>query len=180
VPFDAAGWVRATADKRGYVSVDGRQYCAGPYWHGRRMVVGVRASSVTVLDERGRVAARLPREFGDGPAVRNPASPMPALVARPRAFGESTTGRDMPRSLVDAIDGMGTADRRRTLRAIGRAQEASGFEAACEAAARVCASGRVPDDASVDLLARRAACGAPAAGGGPDLSAYDRLCGAVA
>lgn len=33
--------------------------------------------------------------------------------------------------------------------------------------------GRVPDDATVDVLARRMAAGGPAASGGADLSVYD-------
>lgn len=65
---------------------------------------------------------------GDGRPVPEPLaedlaamlSLVPALVARPRAFGESVIRRDMPQGLVQAIDGMDAAGRRRTLRAIGR------------------------------------------------------------
>ena len=35
VEFDAVRWVTARADKRGYVEADGREYVAGPAWHGR-------------------------------------------------------------------------------------------------------------------------------------------------
>lgn len=96
-----------------------------------------------------------PRAFGEGPAVRNPLSLVPAIIARPRAFGESTIRHDMPPGLVEGIDRMDSAGRRRTLRSIGRASESSGFEAACEAALRVVEGGRVPDDAAVDVQARR-------------------------
>lgn len=83
----------------------------------------------------------------------------------------------MPPGLVEGIDRMDSAGRRRTLRSIGRASESSGFEAACEAALRVVEGGRVPDDATVDVPARRIAGG----GGGADLSVYDGfLKGAVA
>ena len=34
VEFDAVRWVTARADKRGYVEADGREYVAGPAWHG--------------------------------------------------------------------------------------------------------------------------------------------------
>ena len=112
--------------------------------------------------------------------VRNPLSLVPAIIARPRAFGESTIRRDMPPGLVEGIDRMDSAGRRRTLRSIGRASESSGFEAACEAALRVVEGGRVPDDATVDVLARRIAGGGGGAGGA-DLSVYDGfLKGAVA
>lgn len=50
----------------------------------------------------------------------------------------------MPPGLVEGIDRMDSAGRRRTLRSIGRASESSGFEAACEAALRVVEGGRVP------------------------------------
>lgn len=172
VPFDAVRWVRARADKRGYVEACGNRYCAGPAWHGRELVVGLRADSVELLDGRGRLVARLARSWGEGETVRNPASLIPALVARPRAFGESTVRRDMPPELVSAMDRCGQADRRRALRAISRASEASGFGAACAAAARIFGSGRVPDDASCDLLARRIAGGAQEEGGA-DLAVYD-------
>ena len=38
VEFDAVRWVTARADKRGYVEADGREYVAGPAWHGRSLV----------------------------------------------------------------------------------------------------------------------------------------------
>lgn len=175
-PFDAAGWAHARADKRGYVRVDGNPCCVGPAWHDRELVVGVRARSVEVLADRGRRVATLARSFGEGETVRNPASLIPALVARPRAFGESTIRLDMPAALVGDIDRCDKAGRRRALRATGRASEHSGFGAACEAAARIFGGGRVPDDASCDALARRVAAGGPEPGRA-DLAVYDGFLG---
>ena len=103
VPFDAVRWVPAKADKLGYVTAAGREYVAGPAWHDRRLLGGLRAGTVEILADRGRRVAVLPRAFGEGPAVRNPASLVPALVARPRTFGESTIRRDMPAGLVDVL-----------------------------------------------------------------------------
>ena len=142
-------------------------------WHSRELLVGVRATTVEVLADRGRRVATLPRAFDDGPTVRSPLSLVPALVARPRAFGESVIRRDMPEGLVRAIDSLDAAGRRRALRSIERASGPSGFDAACAAAQRVLEGGRVPDDATVDVLARRIAAGGPAAEGGADLSVYD-------
>ena len=172
-PFDAVRWVRCRADERGVVTVDGRGCLAGPAWHSRELLVGVRAATVEVLADRSRRVALLPRAFGSGPAVRSPLSLVPALIARPRAFGESVIRQDMPEGLVRAIDSLDAAGRRRVLRSIERAAGASGFEAACAAAQRVLEGGRVPDDATVDVLARRIAAGGPAASGGADLSVYD-------
>ena len=94
-------------------------------------------------------------------------------MARPRAFGESVIRRDMPEALVRAIDSLDAAGRRRVLRSIERAAGPSGFDAACSAAQAVIEGGRIPDDATVDVLARRMAAGGPAAEGGADLSVYD-------
>ena len=174
-PFDAVRWVRARADKRGYIVVDGREYVAGPAWHSRELIAGVRAATVEILADRGRRVALLPRAWGAGDPVRNPLSLVPALLARPRAFGESTIRRDMPSGLVRAVDRMDAAGRRQTLRSISRAAEASGFEAACRAALHVVEGGRVPDDATVDVLARRIAAGGPEAAGGADLGVYDEF-----
>ena len=79
----------------------------------------------------------------------------------------------MPAGLVEGTGRMDAAGRRRALRPMSRASEASGFEAACKAALRVVEGGRVPDDATVDLLARRIAAGGGDAPGGPDLGACD-------
>ena len=172
-PFDAVRWVACRADKRGVVTIDGRGYLAGPAWHSRELLCGIRADMIEILADRGRRVAVLPRAFGDGPTVRNPRSLIPALIARPRAFGESVIRHDMPKELVRMIDSLDTAGRRRALRSIDRAARSSGFEAACVAAQRVIEGGRIPDDATVDVLARRMAAGAPAVEGAANLSVYD-------
>ena len=176
VRFDSVRWLGARSDKRGYVRVDGNSYCAGPAWHDRDLVVGVRANSVDILADRNRRVATLPRCWGEGELVRNPLSLVPAIVARPRATVESTIRRDMPEDLVAAIDRCDRPQVRRALRAIERAAATSGFGAACEAARRIFGGGRVPDDASCDMLARRVAAG-ERDGGGAGPAAYDRLVG---
>lgn len=172
IAFDAVRWQKARSDKRGYVRIDSNLYCAGPAWHDRELVCGVRARSVEILADRGRHVATLRRSFGEGEVVRNPLSLVPALIARPRAFGESTIRQDMPEELVRAMDRLDKQGRRQALRTLEKASAASGFEAACEAERRIFASGRIPDAASCDVLARRIASGA-AEETGPDLSVYD-------
>ena len=175
--FDAVRWERRRADKEGRVRVDGSCYLAGPYWHGREMLVGLRDSTVEILDARGRRVALLPRSYEEGASVRDPACLLPALTARPRAWPESPLRSEVPGALRDALDACGAAERRSVLRAILRASEACGFEAAARAAGDICASGRLPDDASCDLLARRIAAGEPAGPASCDLSVYDLLAG---
>lgn len=157
--FDAVRWVKAKSDKRGYVRIDDNLYCAGPVWHDRELVVGVRAKTVEILADRGRHVATLGRSFKEGERVRNPVSLVPAPIARPRAFGESTIRADMPDGPVDAIDQLDKAGRRQALRVLARTAETSGFKAACEAEEHILEGGRIPDEASADILARRIAAG---------------------
>lgn len=173
-PLDAARRLSRRSDRRGHVTADGRLHLAGPAWHDRRPAAGVRASTAGVLADRGRPAASPPRAFGEGGPVRSPPSLVPALAAGPRALGESPIRHDMPPALVGAIDRLDAAGRRSVLRAISRAAEPGGFDAACRAAAAAFAAGRVPGDAEVDVAARRIAAGEPVRGGA-GLSVYDAL-----
>ena len=104
VRFDSVRWLGARSDERGHVRAGGDPCCAGPAWHDRGLVVGVRANSVSIFTDRNRRVATLPRCWGEGELIRNPLSLVPAIVARPRAFGESTIRRDMPEDLMAAID----------------------------------------------------------------------------
>lgn len=174
--FDCVRWERRRADREGRVEADGRLYCAGPYWHGRWMLVGLRADSVEIMDERGRHAATLPRSWsGGGETVYDPATLIPAVTARPRAWEQSQLRASVPQAMRDGMDRCGPEERRRALRALREASEAYGFEAAAGACAEVFAGGRVPDRDSVDLLARRSPGSGPA--GRADLSVYDSLLG---
>lgn len=174
--FDSVRWERRRADREGRVEVDGTLYCAGPYWHGRWMLVGLRAASVEIVDERGRHAATLPRSWaGSGETVYDPATLIPAVTARPRSWGQSQLRAAVPEALRDGMDRCGADERRRVLRALRLASESFGFGAASRAAAEIFSAGRVPDRAGIDLLARRMAGGAP--GGSADLAVYDSLVG---
>ena len=151
VRLGPAGWLGARSDERGHVRAGGDPCCAGPAWHDRGLVVGVRASGVSILADRNRRVATPPRCWGEGELIRNPLSLVPAIVARPRAFGESTIRRDMPDDLVAAIDRCDRPQVRQAPGAIERAAATSGSGAACEAARGAFDSGRVPDDASCDV-----------------------------
>jgi len=173
--FDSVKWVRRRADREGRVSVDGTLYCAGPYWHGRWLLVGLRASSVEIMDERGRRAATLPRSWSSaGGTVSDPASLIPAVTARPRSWGQSRLRAAVPVELREGVDRCGPEERRSVLRVLRRACDEHGFDAAARAAAEIFASGRLPDRAGVDLLARGMR-GATQTGGRANLAVYDGL-----
>ena len=108
-PFDACRWEIRKADKQGVVEIDSHRYLAGPSWHGWTLDVGLRAFDVEIRTQDGRSVARLPRVYGKDPGtVRNPASLLPALARKTRAWGESPIRGDFPDKLRLAIRKPGT------------------------------------------------------------------------
>ena len=79
----------------------------------------------------------------------------------------------VPPALREGMDRCDSEERRQTLRALRRTSEACGFEVAASAAAQIFESGRMPDYASLDVLARRMSGGD--IGGTADLAVYDGL-----
>ena len=176
--FDARVWEERRADKLGRVRADGNLYLAGPHWANRGMRVGLGAEDVVVEDARGRLAARLPRAWGrSGETVSDPATMLRAVAARPGSWEQSIPRAACPEALREGVDALDPRGRSRVLRILDRVAAARGFAPAAEAAAEIFASGREPDAASLDLLARRVSEGVAVATGGPDLSVYDRMIG---
>lgn len=90
VPYDACRWVTRRADREGNVEIDSNRYLAGPSWRGWTLEVGLRAFQVEIRTQDGRFVAKLPRAYGRAAqTVRNPASLLPALARKSRAWGES-------------------------------------------------------------------------------------------
>lgn len=174
-PYDAVRWEERKADNDGRVHVDGNYYLAGPSWRGWTLDVGLRAFDVTIRTRDGRTCARLPRAYGDAPAtIRDPATLLPALGRKTRAWGESTIRGDFPDKLRLAIDHMDAKARRTTFRLIDKVSGQSGFEAAVKAGEHIIEQGHPLDEASLTTMARRIAAGErPYEQSAPDLTGYD-------
>ena len=170
-------WEIRKADKQGVVEIDSHRYLAGPSWHGWTLDVGLRAFDVEIRTQDGRSVARLPRVYGKDPGtVRNPASLLPALARKTRAWGESPIRGDFPDKLRLAIDAQDSKQRQRTFRLIAKASDASGFEASAAAAEHLVEQGHGIDEASLMALSRRIAAGeTPHDEPAPDLRDYDRF-----
>ena len=178
VRFDAVKWETRRADRDGRVSIDSTRYLAGPAWHGRRLLVGLRASSVEIRDEYGAPIVVLPRSWRpDGKTVADPACLIGPLSARPRAWDASPIRAKIPEALREAVDLADGPGRRAILDAWHQASRAAGYQAATSAAASLAEKNMPITAESVDLLARRMAdSDTPTAG--IDLAAYDVLAGA--
>ena len=107
---------------------------------------------------------------------QEPASLLPALARKTRAWGESPIRGDFPDKLRLAIDAQDSKQRQRTFRLIAKASDASGFEASAAAAEHLVEQGHGIDEASLMALSRRIAAGeTPHDEPAPDLRDYDRF-----
>ena len=177
IPYDACRWETRKADREGNVEVDSNRYLAGPSWHGWNLEVGLRAFDVEIRTQDGRFVAKLPRAYGNATeTVRNPASLLPALARKSRAWGESPIRTDFPDKLRLAIDAMDSKARQRTFRLLARASGEYGFDAAARAGEHIVEQGHAIDEASLTAMARRISKGeTPNDVPAPDLHAYDRF-----
>lgn len=177
VPYDACRWVTRRADREGNVEIDSNRYLAGPSWRGWTLEVGLRAFQVEIRTQDGRFVAKLPRAYGRAAqTVRNPASLLPALARKSRAWGESPIRGDFPEKLRLAIDAMDSKTRQRTFRLLAKASDAYGFDAAAKAGEHIVEQGHSIDEASLTAMARRISAGeTPDDVPAPDLHAYDRF-----
>lgn len=179
--FDAVRWEGRKADNAGRVSVDGRLYLAGPLWHNRQLVVGLRATTVELRDPASGEIRTLPRAWvSGGETVHDPASLLPAVSAKPRSWAQSPLRQELPKALVDSIDRKDAGDRKKSLRALSDAAQACGFDNAVAAAERLAQLGRPIEASSLGVLARRFAQGELDGAQGPDLGVYDALSKEVA
>lgn len=177
VPYDACRWVTRKADREGNVEIDSNRYLAGPSWRGWTLEVGLRAFQVEIRTQDGRFVAKLPRAYGRAAqTVRNPASLLPALARKSRAWGESPIRGDFPEKLRLAIDAMDSKTRQRTFRLLAKASDAYGFDASAKAGEHIVEQGHSIDEASLTAMARRISAGeTPDDVPAPDLHAYDRF-----
>lgn len=175
--FRAFIWKQRTADKLGRVKADGVFYTVGPYWSGWRLNVGLGAFSVEVEDLKGRHLATLPRCFAaDGRTVCDPTNLLGAVSRRPRSWELSQLRAACPEPVRTGVDRLGMPQRRHVLKDVSVVAASVGFKEAVGAAAILFEQGRVPDLASMDVLARRLP-GSTGHQAGPDLAVYDRLAG---
>lgn len=177
IPYDACRWETRKADREGNVEIDSNRYLTGPSWHGWNLDVGLRAFDVGVRTPDGRFAAKLPRAYGKAAqTVRNPASLLPALARKSRAWGESPIRSDFPDKFRLAIDAMDPKHRQRTFRLLAKTSGEYGFDAASQAAEHTVERCRAIDEASPTAMTRRISEGkTPDDVPAPDLHACDRF-----
>ncbi len=179
--FDPVRWESRTADKYGLVDIDSNRYLAGPDSARSKVLAAIRWDTVTLASPAtGELFAEYPRQYGRSRNVEDPALVLPRLAVKPRAWRESSIRPDVPDDIRAWLDSMDEKTLRESLKAIGDACRAAGFDPAMQACGEILRSNRdmgLHAD-SLTPIALRMRDGEWEYPGGieePDLSGYDRF-----
>ena len=178
IGFDPVRYESRRADKTGAVLVESNTYLAGPAFHDRLLTVGIRHDRIEILDEHCAPVVVFDRVYGKAEAtILAPGSLLPALVAKPGAWGNSPVRTLVADPVRDWLDAAAHADRARLLTHMDQAATATDFDTAIEAAEKLITVGDDPASAGLGMLARRIVQGAEPATAVVDLGVYDQLTG---
>lgn len=110
--FTVVRYAHCKADKQGKVCVDGpHRYSTDPSLAGRRVIVGLGATTVAVYTESGELVCEHERQYGPAPTdAANPASQLPLLTMKLGAWRNSGVREAVPDDLRDYMDGLGKKD----------------------------------------------------------------------
>lgn len=175
--FAVVRYAHCKADKQGKICVDGpHRYSTDPSLAGRRVIVGLGATAVTVYTESGELVCEHERQYGPAPTdTANPASQLPLLTMKLGAWRNSGVREAIPDDLRDYMDGLGKKDLGGSLRIMRDQVDRRGWDAAVgamEAALRL--TGRL-DEASVAIAAARAEGGSISYDEPIDLGVHDAM-----
>ena len=141
--FDPVRWESRTADKYGLVDIDSNRYLAGPDSARSRVLAAIRWDTVTLTSPAtGELLAEYPRQYGRSRNVEDPALVLPRLAVKPRAWRESSIRPDVPDDIRAWLDSMDEKTLRESLKAIGDACRAAGFDPAMQACGEILRSNR--------------------------------------
>ncbi|BAC18054.1 hypothetical protein HMPREF0290_0612 [Corynebacterium efficiens YS-314] len=174
IGFDPVRYETRKADKTGTITVEDNFYLAGPSFAGRLLTVAIRHDVIDILDEHARPVVTFPRSYDhQDQTIFTPTSLLPALVAKPGAWGNSPVRALMPDPVRDVLDAAAPTDRARLLAGIDQASTATSFTSAVDAAERLISLGQDPAGPGLGMLARRLAGGSQPVDTGVDLTVYD-------
>ena len=178
-PFSVVRWEHVKANKQGKFSIDGPHfYSSDPALAGRKLIVGLSATTVEVYDESGTFVCSHSRAYGSVPTdTTNPASQLAILAAKIGGWHESRVRASLPEDLRSYMDALDKRELKAKLRLMRDQSAMSGWDATIEAlSAAFKATGRI-DEASVSVVAARINSGEIDYGKQIDLAEYDRAVG---
>jgi len=176
-PFDVCRYSWEQADGYGKVTLDGRHhYSTCPEFAKRKVLLGIRAHSIDVLDQDGRIITTHPRRFGRSRTdTLDHRTSLAVLMRNVGAWPNSGLRETAPEALRDELDRQPRAQRKKSLKMLAGLSERFGFEVAISAMEEAVSRDRLNASDATVLASRIAGLGLfSEPEPGPDLSVYDQ------
>jgi len=175
--FDVCRYAWEDADGYGKVTIDGRHhYSTCPEFAKQKVLLGIRAHTVDVLDRSGRVVVTHPRSFGTRRTdTVDHRTSLEVLMRNVGAWPNSGLRETAPARIRDELDHMPRAQLKESIRLLAGMSERFGFEAAIAAMEEAVSKDRLNASDAMVLAARISGFGLfTEPEPGPDLSVYDQ------
>lgn len=168
-PFEVVRYVKAQADKKGKIKVDGpHYYSTSPAFAGCEMTIALGATKIQVFDDDSTFVCQHPRAYGSAPTdSTDPSSQLHLLCLKPGGWQNSQVRASLSDELRSYMDSLDKDKLKEELRLIRDESARSGWSATLQAIELAHASTKRVDRASVAVSAARIA-------SGNNVIAYDR------
>ncbi len=134
-PFNVIRYETPKADGFGNICLDGKHYYSTkPENHNKRVLVGIRARYIDVLEDSGKLLVRHKRLYGkDRTDTRDYSTSLAMLSRNAGAWLNSGFRKEVPDLIRDYIDNQPKAERKSTLRLLNELSNQYGIQAAVDA-----------------------------------------------
>ena len=131
-PFNVCRYEKFTADGYGKICLDGRHYYSTkPENHNRRVLVGIRAHYIDILEPDGNLLVRHMRQYGNTRTdLCDYSTSLEMLSKNIGAWDNSGFRKDAPELIRDYIDGQPRAKRKSCVRLLSELSKKHGYLAA--------------------------------------------------
>ena len=166
-PFDVCRYDWFKADGYGKVCIDGKHYYSTkPELHNQKVLIGIRAHYIDVLEENGQLIVRHRRQYGD---VRTDVSDYSTTLSN------SGIRKELPDPLRDYLDGLEKPELKEKLRLMSGLNDEYGYRAAVDAMTMSLKNGDVNSSDATIIAQRITGYGIDTPPeSGPSLEVYDR------
>ena len=155
-PFNVCRYDWFKADGYGKICLDGKHYYSTkPELHNQKVLVGIRAHYIEVLDENGHLIVRHRRQYGDVRTdVSDYSTTLNVLSRNAGAWGNSGLRQELPDPLRDYLDGLEKPDLKEKLRLMSSLNDEYGYDAAVNALVMSLKNGNV-NSSDAKIIAQR-------------------------
>lgn len=154
--FDVCRYDYFKADGYGKICIDGKHhYSTRPENHDEKVLAGIRAHYIDILNKDGSILVRHRREYGDKRTdTMDHSTSLAVLSKNSGAWMNSGVRLDIPDSLRTYLDGQEKSARKANLKLMSTLTDEYGYDAAVEAMVMALANGNI-NESDVSVLAAR-------------------------